>query len=62
MNLKCRLDLHNWSKWYDAGEGKISIFGFLTNNEQSSEPVLFQEKICETCKIKKRQYVRYEKS
>lgn len=59
MKLKCRLGFHNQSRWRDAGEGKISAFGFLSINNSTSEPVLFQERICGDCHIKQRQYVRY---
>lgn len=52
MNWKCTFGFHDWAKWYDLGVGTIN------NLLGQQEPVLYQERICNRCNTKERQYIR----
>lgn len=55
MSWKCTFGFHDWSKWYDIGIGTVNN---LLNQQQ---PVLYQERICQKCDTKERQYIRATK-
>jgi hypothetical protein len=54
-NWKCFFGFHIWGKWYDLAEGSASN---LLGQEQNA---LFQERICEVCNMKDRQYILFKK-
>jgi len=54
-NWKCFFGLHIWSKWVDVAEGSVNN---LLGQRQSA---LYQERVCETCHMKDRQYILFKK-
>lgn len=54
-NWKCVFGFHPWEKWYDVAEGSVSN---LLNQQQNA---LYQERICEICHKKDRQYILFKK-